>query len=73
MTKKIKNTVPWTYEIENVNDEQIVGTLYEKELKKTNETAFRIEKVIKEIDKLYVKLKSYDNLFDNWIDKKRYG
>ena len=32
-----------------------------------------IEKVIKKKgDKLYVKLKGYDNLFNSWIDKKRY-
>ena len=32
---------------------------------------FRSEKVIKRKgDKLYVKLKSYDNSFNSWIDKK---
>ena len=32
--KKVKNTVPWTYVISDPNREEIVGTLYEKELKK---------------------------------------
>ena len=32
MIKKIKNTVPWTYELKDLNGEEIVGTLYEKEL-----------------------------------------
>ena len=32
MIKKVKNTVPWTYVINNLNGEEIVGTLYEKEL-----------------------------------------
>ena len=30
VTKKIKNTVPWTYVISNVNGEEIIGTFYEK-------------------------------------------
>ena len=38
---------------------------------KTNETEFRIEKVIKrKADKLYAKLKVYDTSFNSWIDKK---
>ena len=34
--KKVKNTVPWTYVINDLNDEEIIGTFYEKELQKTN-------------------------------------
>ena len=55
---KIKNTVPWTYVINDLNGEEITGTFYEKELQKTNQKEFRIEKVIKRKgDKLYVKWK----------------
>ena len=62
-TNKVKNTMLWTYVIEDLNGEKIVGTFYEKELQKTNQTDFRIEKVIKKKGgKLYVKSKSYDNL-----------
>ena len=72
--KKVKNTVPWTYVINDLNDEEIIGTFYEKELQKTNQKEFRkrkIEKVLrKKGDKLYVKWKSYDNSFNSWIDKK---
>ena len=32
--KKIKNTVPWVYAISDLNGEEIIGTFYEKELKK---------------------------------------
>ena len=32
--KKVKNTVPWTYLIEDLNREKIIGTLYQKELQK---------------------------------------
>ena len=35
--KKVKNTVPWTYVINDVNGEEITGTFYEKELQKTNQ------------------------------------
>ena len=53
---KIKNTVPWTYVINDLNREEIIGTFYEKELQKTNKKEFRIEKVIKKKGyKSYVK------------------
>ena len=70
--KKVKNIVPWTYDISDLNREEIVGTFYEKELQKTSQEDLRIEKVIKRKgDKLYVKWKGYDNSFNNWIDKKK--
>ena len=69
--KKIKNTVPWTYVINDLNGKEIAGTFYEKELQKANKKEFRIEKVIKtKGDKLYVKWKGYNNWFNSWIDKK---
>ena len=69
--KKIKNRVPWTYIINDLKDEEIVGSFYEKELQKTNQKEFRIEKVIKRKgNKLYVKWKGYKNYFNSWIDKK---
>ena len=50
---------------------KIVGTFYEKELQKTNQQEFTIEKIIKKKDdKLYVKWKGYDSSFNSWIDKK---
>ena len=68
---KIKNTVSWTYVINDLNGDEIIGTFYQKELQKTNQQEFRIEKVIKRKgDKLYVKWKGYDNSFDSWINKK---
>ena len=71
VVSKIKSTVPWTYVINDLNGEEIIGTFYEKELQKTNQKEFRIEKVIKRKgDKLYVKWKGYDNSFNSWIDKK---
>ena len=69
--KKIKNTVPLIYVINDLNGEEIIGTFYEKELQKTNQEEFRIEKVIKRKgDKLYVRRKGDDSSFNSWINKK---
>ena len=60
--KEIKNTVPCSYVINYINGEESIGTFYEKELQKTSQNEFRIEKVIKRKgDKLHVKWKGYDN------------
>ena len=47
IVNEIKNTVPWTYTINDLNGEKVIGTFYEKELQKTNQKEFRIEKVLK--------------------------
>ena len=49
VVNKIKNTVPWTYVINDLNGEEISGSFYEKELQKTNQKEFRIEKVLKKV------------------------
>ena len=68
---KIRNTVPWTYVNNDLNGEEITGTFYEKELQRTNQKEFRIEKVIKRKgDKLYVKWKGYNNSFNSSTVKK---
>ena len=68
---KTRNTVPWTYVISDLNGEEITGSFYKKELQKTSQKQFRIEKVIRRKDgKLYVKWKGYNNRFNSWIDKK---
>ena len=69
--KEVKNTVPWTYVINDLSGEEIVGTFYEKKILKTNQQGFTIEKVVKgKQNKLYAKWKGYDNSFNIWIDKK---
>ena len=63
--KKVENAVPWTYVINDLNGEEIVGTFYEKKLQGTNQQEFSIEKVIKrKSDKLYGKWKGYDSSFN---------
>ena len=71
MIKKVKNTVPWTYVVNDINGDTIIGIFYKNELQKTNQKEFRIKNVIKrKDDKLNVNWKGYDNLFYSRIDKK---
>ena len=66
VVSKIKNTVPWTYVVNDLSDEGITGSFYEKELQTTSQEKFRIEKVLKRKgDRLYVKWKEYDNRFNS--------
>ena len=64
---KIKNTVPQTYVIIDLNGEPITGSFYEKELQKTSQEKFRIEKVIKRKGD---KWKGCDNSFNSSTSKK---
>ena len=70
VVSEIKNKVRWTYVVSDLSGEEITGSFYEKELQKTSQEKFRIEKVLKRKgDKLYVKWKRYDNHFNSWITK----
>ena len=71
MIKKVKNTVPWTYVIDDLNGEETVGMFYENKLEKTNKKEFRIKTATKrQGDKLYVKWKECNNSSNSCIDKK---
>ena len=71
VVSKIKATIPWTNVISDLNGEPITGSFFGKELRKTSQEKFRIEKVIKRKgDKFYVKWKGYDDSFNSWINKK---
>ena len=62
MIKKVKNTVPWTYVISDLNGEEIIGTFYEKELQETNYNSFNIW-----IDKKDV-IQKLVNIFLNYMN-----
>ena len=68
---KIKDAVPWIYVMSDLNGEPITRRFSEKELQKSSQEKFRIEKVLKRKgDKLNVKWKGYDDLFNGWVHKK---
>ena len=69
--KKVKNTLWWTFIINDLNGEEFLGTFHKNKLQKVNQKEFRIKKVInRKSDKLYVKWKNCDSSFNSWIDKK---
>ena len=71
MTNAVQSTVPWAHVIIELNGEENDGKFCEKLLKITNQKEIRVEKVIKRKgDKLYVRWKGYDNLFNSLINKK---
>ena len=65
---EIQPTDPITYKIKDLNGEEIGGTFYREELQKTDQTIYRIEKVIRKTkDKALVKWKGYPDEFNSWI------
>ena len=73
MIKKVKNSVWRAYVMEGLDGKEIVGNFYKNKFQKTNQTYFRIEKVIKkkrwwewEAD---FEWKGCCNWFKAWIDK----
>ena len=71
MISEIRPTNPITYKIKDLNDEEIGGTFYGEELQKTDQTVFRIEKVIRKTkNKALVKWKGYPHEFNSWVSLK---
>ena len=57
--------------ISDLKGQEVTGSFYEKELQKTIQEKFRIEKVLqRKGGKLYVKWKGHESRFNDWIDKK---
>ena len=71
MIKEVKNTVPCTYVFNDLNEEEIIGTFFEKELQKTNQEGFKTEKIIKRKgNTLYFKRKDMINHLVTGLIKK---
>ena len=64
--KKVKNTVPQTYVINDLKDEEI-GTFYEKQLKKTNQKKLRFRNQILAVS---VDLSKLSDVVKNVVVKK---
>ena len=61
-----------TYKLKDMNNENIDGIFYEKELQKSKNVTgeYIIEKILKtKGNKVYVKWRGYSNNFNSWIDK----
>ena len=66
---KIQYTNPMTYELKDLNNEEIKGSFYEPELLKAKQDVFRIDKVIRRDYKkkqALVKWKGYSDDFNSW-------
>ena len=60
-----------TYKITDYNEEEIQGSFYEKEIQKTKQDIFRIEKIIKQQgSKSLVKWLCNNDSFNSWVDNK---
>ena len=57
-------------DLRDLNGELITGSFYEKELQKKKSKRIYLKVLNRKGDKLYVKWKGYENLFNSWIDKK---
>ena len=70
---KIQYTIPITYKIKDLNNDEIKGSFYEPELSKAIQEVFRIDKVIRRDYKkkqALVKWKGYNDDFNSWIPIK---
>ena len=68
VSKKLK-ILSWTYLIEDLNSKENIGTFYEKQLQKTNQKVFTIEKIIQKKVINYMSIwKGYIKFFNIWID-----
>ena len=70
---KIQYTNPTTYELKDLNNEEIQGSFYELELLRAKQDVFRIDKVIRRDYKkkrALVKWKGYNDNFNSWIPIK---
>lgn len=66
IVNKVFYTVPITYKIKDLNNEDIKGSFYELELSKASQEVFRIDKVIRreyKKNQALVKRKGYDDDF----------
>jgi Integrase core domain/Chromo (CHRromatin Organisation MOdifier) domain len=74
--RKILKTVPWTYHLEDLKGEPIIGSFYEPDMMRTQQTPeseFLVEKVlarrkVKGQEQVLVKWLGYSDKFNRWID-----
>ena len=72
VVSKIKNPVPWTYVVSDLNSEEITGSFYEKELQKTSQEKIRKKVLKRKGDKLYTKWNRYNSFIVGLLKKTLY-
>ena len=70
--RRIRQTSPVTYNLEDLQNEPISGVFYEQELQKTKlPDTYEIESILsKKGDKYLVKWKHYPKKFNQWVHTK---
>ena len=68
----VQNTIPVTYKIKNLLDEEIEGSFYEQELQKSQQEVYRVEKVLRKkkingVDHALVKWSGYNEKHNQWM------
>ena len=69
----VTTTTPIVYKIKDLADEEIEGSFYKEQLQKTNQTIYRIDRVIRKRRKpdgtqeVLVKWAGYEDRFNSWM------
>ena len=72
---KVQDTIPITHKVKNLLDEEIEGSFYEKELQKSDQEVYRVEKVIRKkkidgVEHALVKWSGYNEKHNQWMPVK---
>ena len=73
ITDVIRTTNPIVYKIKDLTDEEIEGSFYKEQLQKTDQTIYRIDRVIRKrrnangTQEVLVKWAGYEDRFNSWM------
>ena len=72
---KVQKTIPVTYKLKTSLGEEIEGSFYEKELQKSHQEVYRVEKVMRKkkingVEHALVKWSGYSEKHNQWIPMK---
>src|SRR5206468_10896755 len=75
IVNNVQETIPITSKVKNLLDEEIEGSFYEKELQKSYQEVYRVEKVIRKkkihgVEHGLVKWSGYNEKHNQWIPMK---
>ena len=68
---EVKDTIPVTYKLKDLNDEVLDGSFCNEELQKTEQDLYRVEKVLTKkingVEHALVKWLGYNKKYNQWI------